>query len=121
MIGTGWWTAGGEPGSTLRACLIAATAAPSVHNTQPWQFRPHVAGVDVLVDRRRQLRTLDPHGREMYVSVGAAVLNLRLALAAHGLRSDVRITPAADEPDLAARVLVTGAGPGAPAERSLAG
>lgn len=113
--------ADGTPGATLRACLLAAAAAPSVHNTQPWLFRPHDAGVDVLVDRGRQLRALDPAGREMYVSVGAAVLNLRLMLAAHGLRPEVRLLPDAADPDLAARVLVTGTGPASAAERSLAG
>jgi nitroreductase len=121
MVDTGWWRADGTPDDTLRACLLAAAAAPSVHNTQPWRFRPHDAGVDVLVDRGRQLRTQDPHGREMYVSVGAAVLNLRLALASRGLRPDVGLMPDPADPDLAARVLVTSEETAPPAERSLAG
>ncbi len=97
-------TAGGVPGQLLPECLRAATAAPSVHNTQPWLFRPRGNGVDVLVDRRRQLRVLDHSGREMFVSVGAATFNLRVALRAHGWQAEAAVTPDPSEPDLAARV-----------------
>src|SRR5262245_5767701 len=79
-----WRDADGTPGAALRECLTAAAAAPSIHNTQPWLFRPRGDAVDVLADRRRRLATLDPEGREMFVSVGAAVFNLRVAVRAHG-------------------------------------
>jgi hypothetical protein len=85
-------------------CLRAAIAAPSLHNTQPWLFRPSGDTIDVLVDRRRQLHTQDPDGREMFVSVGAAVFNLRIALRAHGRQARVSLMPDPAEPDLAARV-----------------
>jgi hypothetical protein len=29
-----WYDAAGRPGPALRECLLAASAAPSVHNTQ---------------------------------------------------------------------------------------
>jgi hypothetical protein len=38
----------------------------------------------VFVDRRCQLAVIDPDGREMLISVGAAVFNLRVAVRAHG-------------------------------------
>ena len=85
-------------------CVRAATAAPSIHNTQP-------------ADRRRQLTTLDPEGREMILSVGAAVFNLRVAGREHGRTTSVQLWPDPDEPDqpdLAARVTF-GAPPAAPA------
>jgi nitroreductase len=75
-----------------------------VHNTQPWLFRPRGEVVDVLVDRRRQLTTLDPDGREMFVSVGAAVFNLHLAVRAAGRETRVSVMPDPNDPDLAARV-----------------
>jgi hypothetical protein len=103
---TTWTDESGRPDRQLRECLIAATAAPSVHNTQPWLFRPRGQIVDVLVDRHRQLRTLDPDGREMFVSVGAALLNLRLAIRAHGHQTQVHLTPDRDHPDLVARVSI---------------
>jgi nitroreductase len=100
-------------GDVLSACLRAAAAAPSIHNTQPWLFRvcrgpdgdPPGTTVDVRVDRNRRLPVLDPDGREMFVSVGAAVFNLRVALAAAGYHSTVDRVPDPD-PDLAARVVV---------------
>jgi nitroreductase len=91
-----------------RDCVASATAAPSVHNTQPWLFRIHDDGVDVLIDRRRQLHTIDPDGREMYVSVGAAVFNLRVALGARGRQPDVRLAPDWHDDALAARVRIVG-------------
>ena len=39
-----------DTADVLRAGLVAATAAPSIHNTQPWLFRLREDGVDVLVD-----------------------------------------------------------------------
>ena len=104
----------------LRECIRAAIAAPSVHNTQPWLFRPGEAGVDVLVDRRRRLRTLDPAGREMFVSVGAAVFNLRVALRARGFEPSIERGPAPADPDLAARIRVAGTTDVTPAARALA-
>jgi nitroreductase len=111
-----WFTASGEPGPALLDCLKAATAAPSIHNTQPWLFRVRDGIVDVLADHHRRLTVLDPDGREMYVSVGAAVFTLRVALRAAGRPSTVRLLP---EPDVAARVEI---GPAAPpsAARSFA-
>ena len=106
MSGSAWYDGSGRPGQALRACLTAATAAPSIHNTQPWLFRVRDDVVDVMVDRRRQLATLDPEGREMLVSVGAAVFNLRLAVRAHGRESRVRVLPEAAEPDLVASVSI---------------
>ncbi len=97
------------PDGTVRACLLAATAAPSVHNTQPWLFRERRGGLEVLVDHRRRLPSLDPDGREMYISVGAAVLTLRLALRAHGWLAEAELMPEAPhstEATTAARVVV---------------
>ncbi len=104
----------------MRACLEAAIAAPSVHNSQPWLFRPHDTSVDLLVDRRRQLTALDPDGREMYISVGAALLNLRLAIGARARWPRVRLLPDPHRPDLAATVQVGPAVPVPPAELLLA-
>lgn len=94
----------GEPGEALRACLEAAVSAPSVHNSQPWQFRLHDKAIDVIADRTRRLNVLDPTGRELMISVGAAVLNLRVAILAHGRMPVLRLLPEPEEPDVAARI-----------------
>ncbi|MCH0565198.1 nitroreductase family protein [Streptomyces sp. MUM 2J] len=98
-----------EPGKPseeiLTACVRAATAAPSIHNSQPWLFRIGDGTVDVLADPGRRLEAIDPSGREMLISIGAAVFNLRLALHAQGWTPETRLFPEAAEPDRVARVL----------------
>lgn len=67
---------------------VAATAnlAPSVHNTQPTRWRLADDGALWLVaDRTRRLTVGDPTGRDLLVSVGAALEATELALAARGL------------------------------------
>jgi nitroreductase len=118
------------PDETLRLCLLAATAAPSIHNTQPWLFRLRHGAVEVLVDRRRHLRSLDPIEREMHVSVGAAVFNLVLALRARGWTAEAELAPidatallddrVAGFAHVAARVVVVRPAPASPTVRALA-
>ncbi len=91
-------------GRVTRACLEAAVCAPSVHNSQPWRFRVHRGAIDVLVDRSRQLPVIDPGGRELLISVGAAVLNLRVAVLGHGRLPVLHVFPDRRSPDLVARV-----------------
>jgi hypothetical protein len=111
---------GGVPGPQISDWLRAAIAAPSIHNSQPWLFRPHHGVIDVVVDRRRWLAATDPDGREMYVSVGAALLNLRLAMLAAGHRPLVRLQPDPAQPDLAATVTIEPAVPATAQVRALA-
>lgn len=88
------------------ACLQAAIAAPSVHNSQPWRFRISRNRIDVIWDTTRILPVIDPHGREALISVGAAVLNLRIAILAAGRIPLTEILPDRDAPDLAARITI---------------
>jgi nitroreductase len=90
----------------VKACLEAAVLAPSVHNSQPWRFRVRPRGIDVLADRSRQLAVIDPGGRELMMSIGAAVLNLRVAILGHGRMPILRILPDRSSPDLVARVIL---------------
>jgi nitroreductase len=88
----------------LEAAVDAAVLAPSVHNTQPWHIVLHPDRLDLRADRSRQLTVLDPLGRELVQSVGAALLNTRVALAAAGWAVDVDRLPDGDDPDLLAVV-----------------
>ena len=101
-MNAGWDT---DPlGTKWATCLQSAIAAPSVHNSQPWRFRLGPHHVDVFVDPSRRLTAIDPMGREAMISVGAAVLNLRVAILAAGRIPLTQLLPSPDEPDLAARI-----------------
>ncbi len=99
--------------------LRAAVLAPSIHNTQPWLFQLRDSSVDVISDRRRQLTTLDPDGRAMHVSIGAALLNLQVALRAEGRASKLMLLPADGDPDLCATVQLGGRVPVSPLASTL--
>ena len=80
------------------AIVESAALAPSVHNTQPWRFTVDGAVVTVRVDRSRQLAYLDPSGRQLWLSCGAAVEFARLAVRASARDCLVEMLPAADDP-----------------------
>jgi nitroreductase len=84
--------------------LARAVRAPSVHNTQPWRFQVTGDRIAVRADPSRRLAVLDPHGRELVQSVGAALLNLRVGLAARGWDAEITRLPAPADPDLLAVV-----------------
>jgi nitroreductase len=105
----------------LDELLVAATAAPSMHNTQPWRFRLREAEdtIELYADPDRMLPIGDPHGRATYLGCGAALLNLRLAAVVAGLRPDVRLLPDPARPLLLARILLTEPYDATPWEREL--
>ena len=83
-----------------------AVQAPSVYNTQPWRFVATGAGLDLYADRTRQLTVLDPTGRQLTISCGAALGLARLAVAALGYSHGVELLPDSDDPDHLARLVV---------------
>lgn len=104
---------------TIENCIRSATTAPSLHNSQPWLFRIGAGVIDVYADRHRQLEVLDPTGRELLISVGAAVLTLALALRGAGYRADISTLPDDGQPDLVARVTLQHRAPPSLAEEAL--
>jgi len=96
--------------AVLDQLVRVAGAAPSVHNTQPWRFRwdARRAAMEVHVEPDRALPHMDPDGRELLISVGAAVFNLRVAVRHAGWEPVVHLLPDAGDPGLAASVQLTG-------------
>lgn len=88
----------------LEEAVDLARLAPSIHNTQPWTFVLEDDHLSLRADRRRQVPAIDPLGRALAQSVGAALLNARVALAAAGWEADVSRLPRVDDPDLLAEV-----------------
>jgi hypothetical protein len=78
--------------------------APSRHNAQPWLFE--IDGDEVLVhaDARRMLPAADPDGRQLLMSCGAAIVNLRLAASHFGHATSAEIVPGNRRDGLVARV-----------------
>jgi len=98
----------GTPAEQLRAAVKYAVLAPSSHNTQPWLFRVSDDHVDLYADRSRGLPVVDPDDRELVISCGAALFQLRLALRHFGLAESAEVCPDPTSPDLLARVTVGG-------------
>jgi nitroreductase len=99
--------AGGEPlapEQITRLAVAAGVQAPSVHNTQPWWFGEGRREISVHADVERRLDVADPAGREMLISCGAALFNIRVALRHLGYAPTVSVLPDPDRPALVARV-----------------
>lgn len=94
----------------LQALVQAATLAPSSHNTQPWMFRLEGQVIELLADRTRALPVNDPDDRELTISCGCALFNLRVAAAAAGLQAQLEPWPDATDTDLLARVRLAPSG-----------
>jgi len=94
--------------SEVERAVSFGVRAPSIHNTQPWQwvYRPGV--LELYADRSRQLPALDPDGRSMVLSCGAALELARLGFAAAGWRTEIDRLPDPDHPDLLARIRIAG-------------
>ncbi len=89
-----------------------AILAPSSHNSQPWKFNVQATAIDLYADRSRALPTIDPKHRELTISCGAALFNLRLAAEHFSYHSAVEIFPTANQ-DLLARLTLLDSAPAA--------
>jgi len=92
--------------ATVREVVELATRAPSVHNTQPWLWRASGDTLELYADRSRQL-TVDPDGRNLVISCGAALHHAQVAARGLGLVPRVERLPDPDQPDLLARLHFT--------------
>ncbi|GAA0717290.1 nitroreductase [Dactylosporangium roseum] len=87
---------------SLARAALAALHAPSILNTQPWHWHIDHDTASLRADRRRQLATIDPDGRLLTISGGAALHHARTALEAGGASAEVARFPRDDDPDLLA-------------------
>lgn len=80
-------------GETIRSALSLAIRAPSVHNSQPWQWRVGAHSLHLYANHHLLLPHTDPDGRDLTLSCGAALNHCVLALAALGWQSRVHRLP----------------------------
>ncbi|MBC9713909.1 nitroreductase family protein [Streptomyces sp. TRM66268-LWL] len=95
---------GARPDRATHYLVRAAVTAPSAFNTQPWRFAYCKGELHLCADTTRRLRVADPEGRELLISCGAALFNVRLAMLHLGFRARVRLLPVAADPWLLATV-----------------
>ncbi|MDQ7910419.1 nitroreductase family protein [Phytohabitans sp. ZYX-F-186] len=104
----GGFGAAADEATRLRAAAMAAGRAPSILNTQPWRWRLRGDELDLYAVRSRRVDSIDPEGRLLTVSCGAALHHARVALAAAGREPAVTRCPDPGDPDLLARMRVAG-------------
>lgn len=112
---------GGMADTDLSVIVECARLAPSVHNTQPWRIVPGDDVVGVYADHERQLGFLDPTGRQLHVSCGAAIEFGYLAARSAGRSCTVELRPDPKQPDLLGRLVLGGAKRATVREVQLAG
>lgn len=78
---------------TIRSALSLAVRAPSVHNSQPWQWRVGEHSLHLYSDPDRRLPHTDPDERDLLLSCGAALNHCVIAFAALGWQSKVHRFP----------------------------
>ena len=86
------------------ACL-----APSIEDSQPWLWRIRGDALELRADRSRQLIGTDPDGRLMVISCGAVLHHATVVLAVLGVAAGVERPEDPADPDLLARLTLTGA------------
>ena len=103
-VGAHGFPLGGTAADKLRWAVPYAIQAPSSHNSQPWRFRITGDTLELRADRTRASPVVDPHDRELTISCGAALFQLRTALREAGELPVVEVLPSHDDPDLLAVV-----------------
>ena len=73
--------------------IKSATRAPSGHNSQPWTIKI-VSKNELAIgwDKSRSLPAVDPHNRELLLSIGAFCEALKISAKNEGLNSKIKIT-----------------------------
>lgn len=82
--------------ATFEQAVAAGIRAPSMYNAQPWRFRRADGAIEAYIDPAQRPPVADPNGWAARIALGAAVANVRLALCAAGLASEVSIRAADD-------------------------
>jgi nitroreductase len=105
----------------IETVVGAACAAPSVHNSQPWQFAVDDGDIlELSASVDRALWVCDPSARLLYLSCGAALMNARLAIRVAGGKPDPWLLPHPDYSfDVLARIHISPGSPPTPQEREL--
>lgn len=72
--------------------LSCATRAPSTHNSQPWLFKIVPNGVSVFYDKKLKLPEADKNGRDLFISMGCMLENMKIAAIHFGFEMFTKIS-----------------------------
>lgn len=78
--------------------LRRACRAPSLHNSQPWQWVAQDDTVQLFLDKDRMLYSTDHSGRAAVIGCGAVLDHFRVAMAAEGWTANVDRMPNPNNP-----------------------
>ncbi len=78
---------------TIRSALMLAVRAPSVHNSQPWQWRIGKRSLNLYANPDLRLPHTDPDARDWMLSCGATLNHCQVAFAALGWQSKINRFP----------------------------
>ncbi|QBR93883.1 Acg family FMN-binding oxidoreductase [Nocardioides euryhalodurans] len=85
--------------TVLHEVVELACRAPSIFNSQPWAWRVDGPRLELHADRSRGLPAVDPEGRDLLVSCGAALHHAQVAAAATGWTPSVHRRPNPEDED----------------------
>ena len=78
----------------FHAMVEYASKAPSGHNTQPWFFTLGADAITITPDFSKRLPVVDPDDRELFISLGCAAENLRIAANHYGYATTTTVNAA---------------------------
>lgn len=90
--------------------IASASLAPSSHNTQPWRFAITENGLELYADFSRALPVNDADNRELHISCGCALYNLRVAAASMAIALQLELLPNRAKPALLAKATLNPGG-----------
>lgn len=103
----------------MRFLVRYAILAPSTHNSQPWRFKVSDHTVELWSDPSRILERIDPDRRQLFMSCGGALANLRIAMRRFGHSDQVMYLPTPRRPDHLATLHLGPAHDTTPQDRTL--
>ncbi len=93
--------------TTLARLVDVARLAPSIHNSQPWEWVVRNGTLELWRARGRQLPASDPTGRQQVISCGTSLHHAIVAARALALEVTVEHLPEPEHPGLLARLWVS--------------
>jgi len=82
----------------IRAAVATACRAPSLHNSQPWQWRLVGDRLDLHAEATRAVPVADPLGRQMVISCGTVLNHFEVAITGYGVAAVVERLPDPADP-----------------------